>query len=47
MKVILTKDWAGMAKGDTYETNDKDVLLRGYESGLWKLTKEQLKSLGV
>ena len=39
-KVKLTKDWAGLKKGDTYETNDESVLKKGYELGLFQKDKE-------
>lgn len=45
MEVTLLKDWAGLSKGDKYSTDDKDVLSKGGDLGLWKkVAKKDLET---
>jgi hypothetical protein len=41
MEVKLLKDWANYKKGETVEVEDKDVLERGFEIGLFEKAKEK------
>lgn len=43
MKVELLKDWAGYKKSAIIEIEDKSVLEKGFEIGLFKEHKEKPK----
>lgn len=47
MKVKLLKDWGDHLKDSELEIDDISVLIKGNELGVFKLSKEQLKSFEV
>lgn len=43
MQVKLLKDWAGHKKSALIEIEDKDVLDKGFEIGLFEKPKKEVK----
>jgi hypothetical protein len=41
MKVVVQKDWAGYKKSEVIEIDDKDVLEKGLEIGLFVEEKQK------